>query len=446
VDRHARRIRSFTVSTADIDILDDRVVQVLISAPSATPLLSNLHSLVWYDDRQHFFPLLRTLFGPTITSMKLGSLGSLGFRSTQLTFASSALLASLGARCPSIRELRCACRGDSEESSDIIVEALCGLQKLFRFETGVLHAGDLVRLASLPSLKSLHFDLERYDIDESQLNPIPTNFSRLDEVRITAPSHSVLNHCLKNVRCLSCRSLTISVDRDYFDDDPEVSVLLYRLLGIENVISLSECFSPVLEELVFELESEFIDFDDEDILANPMFALSFDAVVPLLSFSRLTDLRLDWICTSAIDDASLKTMAQSWPQLETFWFGGAVPWVVPPSLTSIGFSHLICHCRRLCNIQMSFRACPVDINSEPFSKTIPNENITSISVGVSPIVDPIGVACQLRRLLPKLVEVYFSNWLSDELLVPSSFEHYEDGWSRVNEFLGVRHYQRKHER
>ncbi|KAG1820436.1 uncharacterized protein BJ212DRAFT_1478549 [Suillus subaureus] len=263
-----------------------------------------------------------------------------------------------------------------------------------------------------------------YDIDEPQRGSIPTNFSQLDEVHITTPSHSILNHCLKNVRYPSCRSLKMTVDPDDFDADPEVSLFPYGLLEIADVISLSECFSPVLKELVFELE----------------FALGFDVVVPLLSFSRLTNLRLDWICTSAIDDASLKTIAQSWPQLETFWFGGAVLWVVPPSLTFIGFAHLIYHCRRLCNIQMSFRACPVDINSEPFSKTIPNENITSFSVAVSPIVDPISVACQLRRLLPKLTEVYFLDWLAYKLHVPPSFEHYEDGWSTVNEFLGVRHY------
>ncbi|KAG1755950.1 hypothetical protein EDB19DRAFT_1843614, partial [Suillus lakei] len=117
VDRYARRIRSFTVSSSDLDMLDGRVVQVLISAPSPTPFLPNLCSLVWCDSREYFFPLLRTLFGSTITSM------TLGYRSTHPSFTSSVLLASLGARCPSIRELDCECRGDSEESSDVIVEA-----------------------------------------------------------------------------------------------------------------------------------------------------------------------------------------------------------------------------------------------------------------------------------------------------------------------------------
>ncbi|KAG2339891.1 hypothetical protein BDR05DRAFT_967506 [Suillus weaverae] len=433
LDRYARRIHSFTVSTYNLDALNDRVVQALISAPSVTPLLSNLRNLVWCDNQEHFFPLLRTLFGSTITSMKLGS------RSSPPTFASSALLASLGARCPSIRELDCTCCGDSEESSDVIVEALCGLQKLFHLETGVLHTRDFVRMASLPSLKCMHFDLMKYDINETQLNSIPVNFSQLDEVRITSPSPSILYHCLKNIRCLSCQSLKIAINCDPFDDTSTAQSQLYRLFKLEiaDLISLSECFSPALEGLIFELAYEFDDFNDEDTLANRRFALGFDVIAPLLSFSRLTDFRLDWICTSAIDDTSLKTLAQSWPQLEIFYFGGSVPWLIPPSLTSIGFIHLIHHCPRLRSIQMSFCACPVDINDETFSKIIPNENITIFSVGMSPIVDPIDVAHQLRGLLPKLTEVCFLEWRADEFGVPLAFEDYEDGWGRVNEFLGV---------
>ncbi|KAG1755951.1 hypothetical protein EDB19DRAFT_1902126 [Suillus lakei] len=208
------------------------------------------------------------------------------------------------------------------------------LTELFHLETRVHDTRDLLRLASLTSLKSLHFDLTTYEINETQLNFIPTNFSQLDEVRITAPSRSILNHCLKNVRYLSCRSLNVSINLDLFESDI-YSEVPYDPLEIADIVSLSECFSPALEKLDFGLEFEFVEFDDEYTLASPWFALGFDVIAPLLPFSRLTDLRLDWICTSAIDDASLKTIAQSWPHLESFWFGGAIPWLIPPSLTFI---------------------------------------------------------------------------------------------------------------
>ncbi|KAG1732228.1 uncharacterized protein EDB91DRAFT_1030907, partial [Suillus paluster] len=390
ISQYAQRIRFLDVSSTELDIIDDRVVQALISAPSPAPLLPNLRGLVWLDDRECFFPLLRTLIVSTITSINLG------FGSNSPTFAKSALFASLGARCPSIQELNCIYNGDSEESSDAISEALCGLLELVRLETGILNAQALLHLASLPLLKSLHFSVNTNDIDEMQPNSTPTFSSQLDQVHITAPSPPVLTYCLDNVRFLSCRSAILCVDHDYSNLQ-----MLYDPLDIpELIVSFSECFCHTLEELHFIFEFEFDSLFD-DALTDPSFALGFDVIAPLLSFSHLTDLRLDWMCTSAIDDASLKTMAQSWPQLEKFWFGCAARWLIPPSITFIGLAHLIHHCPRLCHIEMPFSAYPIDdIDSEPFFKTIPNGKITEIDVGISPIVDPIAVACQLHMLLP----------------------------------------------
>ncbi|KAG2367749.1 hypothetical protein BDR07DRAFT_1372669 [Suillus spraguei] len=251
---------------------------------------------------------------------------------------------------------------------------------------------ELLRLASLLSLKSLSFGLEDYDYEEEHYST-PIVFSKLDQVHITTEIF-LLNSCLANVRFQSCRLATI----DFSDFD--YTKALYDPLDIPGlIVSLSKCFPPALEQL--RLEFDFFTFTDERILADPSFALGFDAVASLLSFSHLTDLRLDWICISAIDDASLRTIAQSWPRLETFWFGNAARWVILPFLTFIGLVQLIHHCRHLHTIRMSFCACQVDINGEPFAPTIPNENITELSVGMSSIADPITVASQLHRFLPK---------------------------------------------
>ncbi|KAG1757081.1 hypothetical protein EDB19DRAFT_2033285 [Suillus lakei] len=441
IDRYACRIRSFRVSDAELDIGNRfKLIQTLISARLPTPLLPNLRSLVWCDDREwsRFYPLLRTLLRPTITFLKLGYIIS--------TPSSLALLASLGVQCPSIQELHCDIYdggseeydGDSEEDGgseecldpeerlDAILEALCSLRKLFRLNAGYLTTQELLRLATLSSLKSLNFGLEEYYDDEMQHNTTPIIFSQLDQVHITAQSFSILYHCLTNVR--------------FFLVDQYGPTDLYDPLDIPGlIVSLSECFSPVLEKLHFHFHfnfnSNFFTSTNFNTLADPSFALGFDVIAPLLSFSRLTDLRLDWICTSAIDDASLRTIAQSWPQLETFCFGSAARWVIPPSLTFIGLVHLIHHCPRLRTIGMPFRACQVDINSEPLSQTIPNENITELFVGMSPIVDPSAVASQLRRLMPKLTYVDFFDWLDYDISMPPPFENLEDGWDRVNEFL-----------
>ncbi|KAG1757082.1 hypothetical protein EDB19DRAFT_1655738 [Suillus lakei] len=374
--RYAQRIHFFEVSDAELDMIDSRVVQALISASSPTPLLPNLRRLHWLDDRKHYFPLLHALLGSTITSLDLGCIKT-------PSFASSALLTSLEARCPFIRELDChgVCSGDSEESSNAIFEALCGLRELFRFDTGARNSRELIRLASLPSLKILNLDLKRYNANETQPNSTPTIFSQLSEVRIVASSHSVVHHCLKNVRWISCRSFTTYINLPY---DPRNIPDL--------IVTVSECFSPALEASQF----------------------GFDAITPLLS-----------------------QLQQSWPRLRNFWFGGAASWLIPPTLTFMGLVYLIHYCPHLRTIVMSFCACPVDINSELFSNTIPNTDFGILSVGMSPIIDPTVVADQLRRLLPDLTKVEFPRRSNHSPPVPPPFENYEDGWSRVNELLEV---------
>ncbi|KAG2121833.1 hypothetical protein BD769DRAFT_1608594 [Suillus cothurnatus] len=414
IRRYTERVYSLTILPAHLDSIDDRVVQAFISAPSLTPLLPNLHSLDWQDDRECFFPLLRALFGSTITSMRLD------FTTRPPSFAKSALVASLGARCPSIRELHCEYSGGSQESSDAIFEALCGFRELFRLGIGVLDAQTLLRLASLSSLKFLSLNLETYNINYTRSGSTPTSSSHLEEVDIVA----------LNIQFISCRSVVLRINGN--------DLQLYDPRDIPDlIISVLECFPYTLEKFNFEFDYELDSYMEEDIFDDPSFAFGFDVVAPMLSFSHLKYLNLDWICTSAINDTSLKTMAQSWPQLEDFLFGSAVRWLIPPSLTFIGLIHLIHHCPLLRNIEMPFNACPVDVNSAPFSNTNPSEKIWRLFVATSPIVNPIAVACQLHKLMPELVTVGFYDWYPDEFPVPPQYAEFEADWSRVNDFLQV---------
>jgi hypothetical protein len=167
------------------------------------------------------------------------------------------------------------------------------------------------------------------------------------------------------------------------------------------------------------------------VLADSRFAFGFDVIIPLLSFSRLTSLDLDWFCTSHVDDDALKDMVQSWPQLERFSFGTEARWLVPPSLTFIGLVHLIQHCPRLHWIDMPFRAFQIDTNSEPFSITIPNGNVISLFVGISPIDDAMAVACQLHALMPNLVVI--DHWIDDGDHNP----RFGDEWDKAERYLQV---------
>lgn len=423
IGRYTERIRFFEVYTSDLNKIDDRIVQAFIFAPSPIPLLPKLRSLRWRDDQEHFFPLLHTLLGSTITCLDLA------FAARTPSFAKSALLASVRACCPSIRELRCEYCCDSEESADAICEALCGMRELFQLRIGVFSTQMLLRLASISSLKYLKLNLRMYNVNLTHSHSPPMSPSQLEQVDIITPSLSVLTHCLRNIQFLSCRSVNLRIDHS--------GVILYDPTGIPDlIISLSQCFPPTLEKLDFNFDFGF-DLIEDDILADPSFALGFDVVAPMLSFGHLKHLNLDFICTSAIDDSSLKTMAQSWPQLERFSFGSEIRWLIPPSLTSTGLIHLIQHCPLLQSIEMPFRAHPVDVNSTPFADTNPSEKMRTLFVGISPIVDPIAVACQLNRLMPKLTSLGFYDWGLADFPVTPLLAQYEADWIRMHDFLQV---------
>ncbi|OAX35776.1 hypothetical protein K503DRAFT_802543 [Rhizopogon vinicolor AM-OR11-026] len=430
VGQYARRIRSLTI-TSSINDIDERVVQALISTPTSAPLFLNLHRLEWWDDQERFLPLLRSLLVPTIRSMKLGSAPSLDAFSCHPwtpSFVKSALLASLGTRCPSIRELFCAYSDDSQA----ICEFVCGWQELLHLRMGVLNAQSLDHLASLPSLKSLHFRINDFG-EAPHGNPTPTFTSQLTEVSITA-SAAIFTWCLRNVRFLSCQSVALHIDSDtelLSDSDDSMDTAASLPLNIPGLMdSFSECFSSAVEHITIGFGNSSGGRYEHD--TRPI-VFGFDAVVSLLPFSRLTRLDLNQFCTSAISDATLKLMTQSWPRLEEIRFGSTTRRPKIPSLTFIGLVHLIQHCRQLRDIEMSFCACSIDINCEPFSRTIPNEKITSIFVGISPIINPIAVAGQLHALMPNLTTVNVARMLS----FPPPFGLYKDGWSRVDEFLVV---------
>ncbi|KAG1759161.1 hypothetical protein EDD22DRAFT_156373 [Suillus occidentalis] len=305
------------------------------------------------------------------------------------------------------------------------------MRELFRLRIGVFNTQMLLRLASISSLKYLKLNLRMFNVNHTHSYSPPMSPSQLEQVDIITPPLSVLTHCLRNIQFLSCRSFNLCVD--------DSGVILYDPTDIPDlIISFSQCLPPTLEKLDFNFDFGFdLMEDDHDILADPSFVLGFDVVAPMLSFGHLKHLNLDFICSSAIDDSSLKIMAQSWPQLERFSFGSEIRWLIPPSLTFIGLVHLIQHCPLLQSIEMPFRAHPVDVNSTPFADTNPSKKMRTLFVGISPIVDPVAVACQLKRLMPKLTSLGFYDWGLADFPVPPLLAQYEADWIRVDDFLQV---------
>ncbi|OAX33881.1 hypothetical protein K503DRAFT_486229 [Rhizopogon vinicolor AM-OR11-026] len=408
---YASRIRTLLIYHRPLDEIDDQAMKVLVSAPSPT-LLPNLHNLQWWNECDFCLPLLQALLASTIRSLML-------FRSPRAgdpSFAKSTLLASLAARCPHIEEFVCPYSRDSDEHSDSVSESVCCWSKLVSIEAGVLNARALTHLASLPSLKFLDF-MSCGFINSTRFT------SKLNKVSITAPSLPI--RILRNVHFASCQSVVLCLDGpDLVLSDP---------LDIPDlIVSLSERFSLDLAKLAVEITC-LGSFN----LADPRLVLNSNMVIPLLSFNCLRTVDLSCFCASAIDDATIKMMAQSWPHLEQLYLGSRARWPTPPSLTFTGLIHLIRHCHHLDDIAIPFCASLIDNESKPFSKTIPNAKITHIYVLNCPIDAAIvaAVACQLHTLLPNLTSMrHHFPW--DDVHPPQGLEHAVE-WGRVEEFLGA---------
>ncbi|KAJ8582698.1 hypothetical protein M405DRAFT_776226, partial [Rhizopogon salebrosus TDB-379] len=153
-NQYASRIRSLTIYHSHLTEVDAWVLKSLVCAPSPA-LLPNLHNLQWWDDKDCFLPLLHALLVPTIRSMALEPFAV--FDPWVPSFTKSAFLVSLGARCPHIQEFVCPYSSDSDDHSDALCDAVCCWSELSHLRTRVLNTRALAHLASLSSLRSLHF-------------------------------------------------------------------------------------------------------------------------------------------------------------------------------------------------------------------------------------------------------------------------------------------------
>ncbi|OAX41712.1 hypothetical protein K503DRAFT_797776 [Rhizopogon vinicolor AM-OR11-026] len=262
--QYAHRVRSLIIYDFDLDMISERVVQALVSMPS---LLPKLRELQWWDERESFFPLLRALLVPTVRSMKFGS-GLYLYEPWTSSFAKSTLLASLGARCPSVQELVCAYADDSHA----IREFVCGWKELSHLRTGVLNTQSLRNLALLPSLKSLHFRIHGFD--DTPSSSTVTFASQLHEVYITANAPHFFTRHLRMLRFLSCRSVVLCLGDDveiqYPQDPLDDSELPPGSLDIPDLmVSFSECFSPALEYISIDFSLYYGSLDE------PLLRLAF---------------------------------------------------------------------------------------------------------------------------------------------------------------------------
>ncbi|KAG1730597.1 hypothetical protein EDB19DRAFT_1912851 [Suillus lakei] len=365
--RYGRRVHSLTVPRQS-ETLHISTMQVLSCFPLPGPLLPNLRVLSWLSNCEDSFPFLHCFCGPNLTTLRL-SRSSWGIRKC-------VAVASLAPSCPLLKEFSCGIAEDA--SRQAISEAIVGWNKLQSLQVGPLDEQALTHAASLQTLQELHFSV-------ADLKRPVLKFCCPRSVKISVPSPSFLHAFFRKAH-LSTQRLHL---RCQDHDEKEIhehffSHLQACFMHPEELLELKLTFATTMDDQAsFEL-----------VLVNNL------VLQPLLSFKGLNCLDLGKICTACVDNTFLTEMALSCPHLRELYLGDRGYWPVAPLPTFDGIAALLTHCRQLSDLGIFFDATLTSrIINMPEVDAV-NLNITTFSVGTSPISDPMKVAAVLSFLIP----------------------------------------------
>ncbi|KIJ63279.1 hypothetical protein HYDPIDRAFT_41125 [Hydnomerulius pinastri MD-312] len=371
---YARRVRCLKVVTPpqiDISFL------LAVSGSPSSSLLPNLTDLLWFDMSGVSSLLLRFFLGPSLQTLNLR-----GCRPTQL--AQQAVIASLGRFCPSLRRLTM----ESIELPATNCRAICDLKHLTYLDVGCINRRALEHLSSLQSLVELDVAAVETTLPNRSFRPVTTFAQNLRLLRITAPTFPSACSLLDGTS-FSLEELIIEVQKL---GSTSLNVCLLTTLR-SFTVTLTKCQIRMWTTKTTDLN-------------DTRFSFSLAGIAPLLSCHKLQELLLYDSFRSVIDDSDMERMAKSWPELTELHFGVDHPWRDPPKLTLSGLCSLLEHCPLLSCLEVAFIAqVSGPLTSTPPKKRTVNKRICSLSVGSSPIEEPLKVAAFLSAFLPNLTAI-----------------------------------------
>lgn len=149
----ARRVEHLCVHDPARPV-DVSIVLSLCHPPTNSPLFPNLKSIHWNDERTETFSFIRTLSGPTVTSLVI----SITNDSRKWHIPELGILASLPYVCPNVTEVTLPTNAFCKDFPSLS-EALCAWNNLKEIRCGVIEGTALAHLAKQPALRKLSFSI-----------------------------------------------------------------------------------------------------------------------------------------------------------------------------------------------------------------------------------------------------------------------------------------------
>lgn len=149
----ARRVEHLCVHDPARPV-DVSIVLSLCHPPTNSPLFPNLKSIHWNDERTETFSFIRTLSGPTVTSLVI----SITNDSRKWHIPELGILASLPYVCPNVTEVTLPTNTFCKDFPSLS-EALCAWNNLKEIRCGAIEGIALAHLAKQPALRKLSFNI-----------------------------------------------------------------------------------------------------------------------------------------------------------------------------------------------------------------------------------------------------------------------------------------------
>ncbi|KAG1815412.1 hypothetical protein EV424DRAFT_1102424 [Suillus variegatus] len=465
----ARRVEHLCVHDPARPV-DVSVVLSLCHPPTNSPLFPNLKSIIWNDERAETFSFIRTLSGPTVTSLAI----TITNNSRKWHIPELSILASLPYVCPNVTEVTL-----PTDTFPSLSEALCAWNKLKEIKCGAIEGNALLHLAKQPALRKLSFnminnaglgldsslpsgafscvrDFEIHAANMSFLDPFfnrlggsPASMHVLVDTNPPPTSITSLFTALRRFSSTHLQDLSLRLKTP-----PSPRVPSSHPLQLFGYPQLQANVGPYMAPHNINLMGYPISVGYQPPLApNGFHVLPLGGVstsggistsglachtftlgdfIPLTCFESLSRIDIDINHSIHLDDDDLRSLVSAWPHLYSFSLNDTAGWRTKSGITQIGLIAMLDCCPELQKLCIA-------LNTDAFIE-VPSdregiENTAMRTIGLADSLieacATVAVAAFLSDIFPNLTTIVA--WDSVVMSRRLNAGTYAERWKHVSE-------------
>ncbi|KAG2142893.1 uncharacterized protein EDB93DRAFT_1105379 [Suillus bovinus] len=456
----ARRVEHLCVHDPARPV-DVSIVLSLCHPPTNSPLFPNLKSILWNDERAETFPFIRTLSGPTVTSLAI----TITNNSRKWHIPELSIFASLPYICPNVTEVTL-----PTDAFPSLSEALCAWNNLEEIKCGVIEGNALTHLARQSALRKLSFNIKLglgldsslpsgafscvrdFEIHATNMSFLDPFFNRLGgspasmhvlvdtnppPTSITSLFTTLRRFSSTRLQDLSLRLRTPPSPRvlpphplhPFTFPQPTANVGPY-MAPPTNMISypISVGYQPPLAQNGFHV----LPSGSVSTSGLTCHTLTLRDFMPLTCFESLGRIDIDINHSIHLDDDGLRSLVSAWPHLYSFSLNDTAGWRTKSGITQIGLIAMLDCCPELQKLCIA-------LNTDAFIE-VPSdrEGIENTAMRTLGLADSliearatVAVAAFLSDIFPNLTTIVA--WDSIVMSRRLNAGMYAERWMHVSE-------------